>query len=62
MFEMTTNGRVEAGKHDSGNPNSGKIMDLISQKLSNYPAVLAGLSREIRTQMNAIVAFALMRN
>jgi signal transduction histidine kinase len=62
MFEMTANNRGESGKHDSGNPNGGKIMEVLSQNLNNYPAVLAGLSREIRTQMNAIVSFAFLLN
>lgn len=59
---MTVNYREESAKSDSGNGNGIKPMESASQKIINYPSVLAGLSREIRTQMNAIVAFSFLQN
>ena len=62
MFDLS--GQYKEEKSESG-PNtrdSGNSRESIRQKVMDCPSILTGLSRELRTQMNAIVAFSFLLN
>lgn len=62
MFDLTSHNKTEAGSTGSPKRESGKMGEPLNKDFLCCPAVLTGLSREMRTQMNAIVAFAYMLN
>ena len=49
--------REKQGRSGSGIRETGRSSESFSKVISGCPPVLTGLSREMRTQMNAIVAF-----
>jgi len=62
MFDLSENNKGEAGRSGSGIRETGRSCELFSQIISGCPSILTGLSREMRTQMNAIVAFSFLLN
>ncbi len=62
MFNLSASNKSEAGKTEAKNQDAAKIMEALSQNMINCPAILTGMSREMRTQMNVIVAFAYLLN
>lgn len=62
MFNLSGNIKEESGRPESRRQEEGKIMEPSSQKIINCASVLTGISHEMRTQMNAIVAFSYLLN
>ncbi len=62
MFNLSANIKEESGRPESRRQDEGKIMESCNQKLINCSSVLTGISHEMRTQMNAIVAFSYLLN
>jgi len=60
MFDLSENNKGEAGRSGSGIRETGRSSVSFSQVISGCPPILTGLSREMRTQMNAIVAFTFL--
>ena len=58
MFELTVND-TSAGENSQLNiRDKGKVMNSLKNKMINCPTILRGMSHEMRTHMNAIVAFS----
>ncbi len=62
MFDLSAYSKGESETSESKNQNAVKLMDSLKQNMINCPSLLTGMSREMRTQMNAIVAFAYLLN
>lgn len=62
MFNLSAGNKCETGKTEAKNQDAAKVMEGLSQNMINCPAILTGMSREMRTQMNVIVAFAFLLN
>jgi K+-sensing histidine kinase KdpD len=62
MFNLSANSKEESGRPVSGKQDEGKIMESLNQKIMNCASILTGISHEMRTQMNAIVAFSFLLN
>ena len=62
MFDPSENSKAESGRSGSGIRETGRRTESFSQVLSGCPSILTGLSREMRTQMNSIVAFTFLLN
>ena len=62
MFELSLHGKGELKEPDRQNSEAGKIPESFNQKMISCPSILTGMSREMRTQMNAIVAFSFLLN
>jgi K+-sensing histidine kinase KdpD len=60
MFDLSENIKGESGGSATNNREARRSCEPFSQTLSGCPSVLTGLSREMRTQMNAIVAFSFL--
>ncbi|MEI8225393.1 MAG: HAMP domain-containing sensor histidine kinase [Bacteroidota bacterium] len=58
MFELTVND-TSAGENSQLNiRDKGKVMNSLKNKMINCPTILRGMSHEMRTNMNVIVAFS----
>jgi len=62
MFDLSGHSKGESGETGPRSKDTGQSKDLIGRKMIDCPSILAGLSREMRTQMNAIVAFSFLLN
>ena len=62
MFDLSVHTKGESGESGPKNKDTGQVRETISQRITGCPSVLTGLSREMRTQMNAIVAFSFLLN
>jgi len=62
MFDLSENNKGESGRSGSGIREIRRNSESFSQVISGCPSILTGLSREMRTQMNAIVAFTFLLN
>jgi signal transduction histidine kinase len=60
MFNLSGNIKEGPGIPESRNQDEAKVMDLCNQTLTNCASILTGISHEMRTQMNAVVAFSFM--
>ncbi len=60
MFDTTGHIKGESGGSGTNNRETGRSSEPFSQTISGCPDILTGLSREMRTQMNAIVAFSFL--
>jgi K+-sensing histidine kinase KdpD len=62
MFNLSANIKEGSGRPESGIQDEGKNMESCNQKIMNCASILTGISHEMRTQMNAIVAFSFLLN
>jgi len=62
MFDLSGHSKGESGESGSKSRDTGQSRELFSQNMIGCPSILTGLSREMRTQMNAIVAFSFLLN
>jgi K+-sensing histidine kinase KdpD len=62
MFEEKANEIKLSENKINGYQVGGKDMETPHRNITNNPAVLTGLSREMRTHMNAIVSFSYLMN
>ncbi len=62
MFEEKANEIKLSENKINGYQVGGKDMETPHRNITNSPAVLTGLSREMRTHMNAIVSFSYLMN
>jgi signal transduction histidine kinase len=62
MFDLS--GHSKGGSAGSGSKrnDAGQIRESFSQNIVGCPSILTGMSREMRTMMNAIVAFSFLLN
>jgi K+-sensing histidine kinase KdpD len=61
MFDLSAYNKG-VSKQPNQNQNEVRLMESLKQNMINCPSLLTGMSREMRTQMNAIVAFAYLLN
>jgi signal transduction histidine kinase len=62
MFDLSEHNKGESGEHGAKSKDSEKKAEPFTQNMICCPSILAGMSREMRTQMNAIVAFSFLLN
>ena len=62
MFDLSGHIKGESGESGPRSKDPGQSKESISQNMIGCPSILTGLSREMRTQMNAIVAFSFLLN
>ena len=62
MFDISAHNMGEAGGSGQIRKDSVKIAESLNQSIVACPSVLTGMSREMRTEMNAIVAFSFLLN
>ncbi len=62
MFDLSGHSKGESGESGQKSKDTGQTRESISQSMIGCPSILTGLSREMRTQMNAIVAFSFLMN
>jgi K+-sensing histidine kinase KdpD len=60
MFDVSGYRKGEAGKPVNVPGDSVKPPELFNQSINCCPSILTGISREMRTEMNAIVAFTFL--
>lgn len=60
MFDLSGHSKGESGGSGPNNREPGRSSESYSQIISGCPPILTGMSREMRTQMNAIVAFSFL--
>ena len=62
MFDVSGYRKGETGKPGNVPGDSAKTSELFNQSINCCPSILTGISREIRTEMNAIVAYSFLLN
>jgi two-component system sensor histidine kinase EvgS len=62
MFDLSGHSKGESGESDPNSKDTGQSRESFSQNMIGCPLILTGMSREMRTQMNAIVAFSFLLN
>jgi len=62
MFDLSVHNKGESEEDGSKSKDSAKRAEPFAQNMICCPSILTGLSREMRTQMNAIVAFSFILN
>jgi signal transduction histidine kinase len=62
MFDLSGHSKGESGESGPKSRDTGQSRELFSQNMIDCPSILTGMSREMRTQMNAIVAFSFLLN
>jgi K+-sensing histidine kinase KdpD len=62
MFDISAHSKGEAGESGQKRKDAGKMTESIDQNVVRCPSILTGMSREMRTEMNAIVAFSFLLN
>jgi len=62
MFDLSGHSKGESGESGPQSKGTGQSRESISRNLIGCPSILTGMSREMRTQMNAIVAFSFLLN
>jgi signal transduction histidine kinase len=62
MFDLSVNNKNESIESGSDKQNAANFMESLEQNIINCPALMTLMSREMRNQMNAIVAFAYLLN
>jgi signal transduction histidine kinase len=62
MFDLSGHNKGESEESGTSYRNTGERTEFKSLNLVDCPTILTGLSREMRTQMNAIVAFSFLLN
>ncbi len=62
MFDISGNSKGESGESGTQSKDAVKKTESIDQRMVYCPSILTGMSRELRTHMNAIVAFSFLLN
>jgi K+-sensing histidine kinase KdpD len=62
MFDLSGHSKGESVESGPKSRNIGKSKESFSRNMIDCPSILTGMSREMRTQMNAIVAFSFLLN
>jgi K+-sensing histidine kinase KdpD len=62
MFNHSASNTVETGVSELKNEDKVGSMNAMIQSMFNCPTILTGISHEMRTHMNAIVAFSFLMN
>ena len=62
MFDISAHSREEAGESGQMRKDAVKTTESLNLSIVGAPSVLTGMSREMRTEMNAIVAFSFLLN
>jgi K+-sensing histidine kinase KdpD len=62
MFDISAHNTGEAGGSGQIRKDSVKLAESLNQSIVACPSVLTGMLREMRTEMNAIVAFSFLLN
>lgn len=62
MFDISAHSKGEAGESGQMRKDAGKMTESFNQSVVSCPSILTGMSREMRTEMNAIVAFSFLLN
>jgi signal transduction histidine kinase len=62
MFDLSGHSKGESGESVSKSKDTGHSIESFNQNMNGCPSILTGMSREMRTQMNAIVAFSFLLN
>ena len=62
MFDISAHSKREAGESGQIRKDAGKMTESFNQSVVSCPSILTGMSREMRTEMNAIVAFSFLLN
>jgi len=62
MFDISAHSKGEAGESGQIRKETGKMTESFNQSVVSCPSILTGMSREMRTEMNAIVAFSFLLN
>jgi two-component system sensor histidine kinase EvgS len=62
MFDLSGHSKGESGESGPNSKDTGQSRESFSQNMIGCPLILTGMSREMRTQMNAIVAFSFLLN
>lgn len=62
MFDISAHSKGETGETGQVRKDAGKITESFNQNVVSCPSILSGMSREMRTEMNAIVAFSFLLN
>jgi K+-sensing histidine kinase KdpD len=62
MFNLLVHIKGESGEQGPKSKDSGKKTEPLAQNMLYCPSILTGMSREMRTQMNSIVAFSFLLN
>jgi K+-sensing histidine kinase KdpD len=62
MFDLSVHNKGDSGEHGTKIKDSGYKADQFIQNMICCHSILSGMSREMRTQMNSIVAFSFLLN
>jgi K+-sensing histidine kinase KdpD len=62
MFDLSDHIKGDPGEHGFNKKDPERRTEYFNQNISCCPLILTGLSREMRTQMNSIVAFSFLLN
>jgi signal transduction histidine kinase len=62
MFDLSGHSKGDSAESGPRSKDTGKNCESFSGNMIGCPLVLTGMSREMRTQMNAIVAFSFLLN
>ncbi len=62
MFDISAHSKEEAGESGQIRKDAGKMTESFNHSVVSCPSILTGMSREMRTEMNAIVAFSFLLN
>jgi len=62
MFDISAHSKEEAGESGQIRKDAGKMAESFNHSVVSCPSILTGMSREMRTEMNAIVAFSFLLN
>ena len=60
MFDISAHSKIEAGESGQIRKDAGKMNESLHQSVVSCPSILTGMSHEMRTEMNAIVAFSFL--
>jgi len=62
MFDISAHSKAMTGETGQNRKDAGKTAESFDQNIVSCHQILAGMSREMRTEMNAIVAFSFLLN
>lgn len=62
MFNLSEHSKEETGFTGKKRKNAGRVSEAAIKDLLSCPSILTGMSHEVRTEMNSIVAFSYLLN